>query len=82
MYPQETILSLAQSIVKDAEILDNYFLSENLPQPSFDQTGPSRLQFSDAQMTAAQERILSSTKALHHLTQGPATAMRVSFNSV
>lgn len=77
-----SILELSQAIAKDAAILDEHFRSQGLPQPSFDEAGPDKLIFQDVEVARAQERLLSSTRELHHLAMGPANSLRLALNNV
>ena len=82
MSSSTSIIELARAIVKDATILDEHLRSKGLQQPSFDQDGPDKLAFDNTEALDAQERLLSSTKELHHLTLGPANSLRLALNSV
>lgn len=70
------ISELASIISDSTSIIDNYFKSHGLPTPSFDISGPSRIDFppQGKEVAAAHIRVLGATNELHRLMQGP-TAM-------
>jgi hypothetical protein len=70
------ITELANIISDSTTIVNDYFESRGLPTPSFDVSGPSRIDFppQEKQIADARMRVLEATDELHRLMQGP-TAM-------
>lgn len=66
--------ALAQVILRDAKILDEYIHDKGLPTPSTDPASPPLFQPSGAAATAAQASLLAALHKLNHLAQGPASA--------
>ena len=75
-----SILDLARGILKDAEVLDAYFRTNDLQQPSFDINGPGRVKIEDFEVKSAHQRLITSSRELHHLALGPAESLRVLAN--
>lgn len=73
------ITILATTIFESTAILNEYFLSKNLPMPSFDISGPPQIliPFHEKRVAAAYAEVLRATMELHHLILGP-TAMLMS----
>ncbi len=64
--------SIAKSILRDAELLDEYVRANNLPSPSFDVDGPARTVYNTSEATSAHASLLANTHKLHLLAEGPA----------
>ncbi|KAF7879494.1 hypothetical protein EAF04_000690 [Stromatinia cepivora] len=77
------ITVLATTISESTAILNEYFLSNNLPMPSFDVSGPPQIlvPFHEKQVAAAYAEVLRATMELHHLMLGP-TAMLMSTSAM
>lgn len=75
-----TILDLARSILRDAETIDAHLQANGLQQPSFDINAPTRIKFDDTEVTIAQQRLIVSSRELHHLVLGPAESLRTLAN--
>jgi hypothetical protein len=71
------ITELASIILKSTAIVNDYFESRELPTPSFDVSGPSKIAFApqDKRIADAQMRVLEATDELHRLMQGPTTML-------
>jgi hypothetical protein len=75
-----TILDLARSILSDAESIDTYFQVNGLQQPSFDINKPARIMIQDQEISKAHQRMINSSRELHHLALGPAESLRALAN--
>ncbi|CAK3978615.1 Sterigmatocystin 8-O-methyltransferase [Lecanosticta acicola] len=71
-----SLLELANSISKDAAILDDYCEKNGLPDPSLDVNGGSLNQISDPDTVKAQERLITATRELHVLGMGSFASLR------
>lgn len=71
------IIELAAIISKDTIVADNYFTSHDLPTPSFDISGPTRIFIppQEKDVAAAHLRVIGATKELHNLMLGPTAAL-------
>ncbi|KAG9235754.1 O-methyltransferase-domain-containing protein [Amylocarpus encephaloides] len=67
------ISELAEVISSNTAIVDRYFISNNLPTPSFEVDGPSTIIFPphEKDVAAAYSQVLSATLELHTLMKGP-----------
>ena len=72
---------LAQSILQDAKILDQYVSSHKLPPPSFDVDGPARTIWTTKEAINAHAALLATTHKLSLLAQGPTTPWMGTMNS-
>ena len=72
--------SLAKSILRDAEVLDEYIRTNNLPQPSFDVDAPVRTVYSNQETIFSHASLVANTHKLHRLVEGPAATWTGSIN--
>jgi len=63
---------LAQTILRDAKILDEFIAANDLPRPSLDVSGPAMTQFTTKESLHAHAAVLANTHKLFYLAQGPA----------
>ena len=75
-----SILDLARNILSDAESIDTYFQVNGLQQTSFDINGPTRIVIHDQEISKAHQRMINSSRELHHLALGPAESLRTLAN--
>ncbi|TGO77910.1 hypothetical protein BELL_0086g00160 [Botrytis elliptica] len=71
------ITVLATTISNCTAIVNEYFLKNKLPMPSFDISGPSRIIIPshEKEVAAAYAEVLKATMELHHLMLGPTAAL-------
>ena len=76
--PSPTITDLAAAIARNTQIVNDYFIAQKLPLPSFDIDGPSTIAIptEEKEVVAAHVAVLSDTLALHDLIKGPADVLR------
>lgn len=70
-----SLKALAQAILANAEKLENYFESNNLPQPSFEEHAPAELPLSPEMQVVRQQAVDDATE-LQDLLIGPAMLIR------
>ncbi|CCD54232.1 hypothetical protein ACHAPC_000993 [Botrytis cinerea] len=77
MAPPSQITVLATTISSCTAIVNEYFLKNKLPLPSFDISGPPRIiiQPHEKEVAAAYAEVLKATMELHHLMLGPTAAL-------
>jgi hypothetical protein len=73
MVSTSRIVELASKIADDTTVVNDYFVSNGLPAPSFDVDGPLILPISpsETEIIAAKDRVLAHTLELHNLMRGP-----------
>lgn len=71
------ITVLATTISSCTAIVNEYFLKNKLPLPSFDISGPPRIIIPphEKEVAAAYAEVLKATMELHHLMLGPTAAL-------
>lgn len=67
------LIVLSNTISEGTAIVNEYFLSHNLPMPSFDVSGPPRVVIPshEKRVAAAYAEVLRATIELHNLLLGP-----------
>lgn len=63
---------LAQNILQDAKVLDEFVAANGLPPPSLDADGPLMTRFTTKESIHAHASILATAHKLFTLAQGPA----------
>ena len=69
------IAELAAQISSNSQKIDDYLSSNKLPQPSFDEDGPVKLNLS-GEVELARSAVLNATAELQALLQGPDQLLR------
>ncbi|KAL5341993.1 O-methyltransferase-like protein [Aspergillus crustosus] len=76
------IVELAAHIQQRTADIDAYLQENNLPQPSFDEDGPTEHNLTSEEMVKARDDVLGATLELHNLILGPAMCLRPFLNGV
>ena len=63
---------LAERILQDAKVLDDFVAANSLPKPSLDADGPAMTRFTTKESIHAHASIFATTHKLFTLAQGPA----------
>ncbi|ESZ96863.1 hypothetical protein SBOR_2728 [Sclerotinia borealis F-4128] len=71
------ILSLAATISEATAIVNTYFTTHNLPTPSFEVSGPTRISIPphEKEVSKVYAEVLRATMELHHLMLGPTAVL-------
>lgn len=69
------LVAFANAILRDATSVEEYLDAQKLPQPSFDVTAPGRLNIGAGEAAEAYERLLHTSRELHHLALGPVQSL-------
>ena len=74
----QSITALAEAIVKDTAIVNDYFEKNGLPKPNFDENGPQTIRIppSNPEVFQAHIRAIAATRELNVLLQGPTSPFR------
>ncbi len=69
----QSITHLAAAILRNTQIVHDFFTAKNMPLPSFDVNGPMAITVppEEKEVTAARKQLLADTQALHDLMMGP-----------
>ncbi|KAL4910753.1 hypothetical protein BDW74DRAFT_141781 [Aspergillus multicolor] len=70
------IVELAARIQQRTADINAYLQENNLPQPTFDEDGPTEQSLMSEEMVKARDDVLSATLELHNLILGPAMCLR------
>lgn len=73
-----SLTQLAKSILASAQLLEEFLSSNNLPQPSFDASGPKNFPAGadNAEIHAARHALLDATRKLRDLVTYPTDTLR------
>ena len=81
MTQQARILELASQISKDTAKVNDYLVSQGLPQPSFGIDGPVNLSLESPEAEAARLDTIGASMELADLLQGPVACLRPAINA-
>lgn len=72
------LVQLAESILKNAKVLEAYFDEHNLPRPSFEPDGPADFGITQDHLHVEKARVdvIEATQELSDLLQGPTHFLR------
>ena len=78
---QTRILELATQILQDTSKVNDYFISKDLPQPSFGIDGPTNLSLESPDAEGARMNTIGASMELADLLQGPISCLRPAINA-
>lgn len=78
---QTRVLELAAQIFQDTSKINDYLISADLPQPSFDIDGPTNFNLKSAEVEEARMNAVGASMELADLLQGPASCLRPAMNA-
>ncbi|RDW94052.1 uncharacterized protein DSM5745_01374 [Aspergillus mulundensis] len=76
------IVELAALIQQRTADINAHLQENNLPQPTFDEDGPTEQNLTGEEMVKARDDVLGATLELHNLILGPAMCLRPVLNGV
>lgn len=74
------ILELATQIMSSTTIVNDYLKASDLPQPSFDIDGPTKLALESSEAEKARMTCIGASMELQDLMQGPIACLRPAVN--